>query len=134
MAAEPAAWASWRRSCPFWGGLWIILAGLVRLLDSVLTAGQQDGDGSGAVLPYLPAPVLLICGLLAITVPRTRLLAVIGAVAGAVSVIGLGFPGGWDAAALGILGATLTVMWTPAPAAEATTAPQVTTVPRPPVP
>ncbi|PZG30988.1 hypothetical protein C1I98_30575 [Spongiactinospora gelatinilytica] len=106
---------SWRRSRPFWGGLFIVAAGteLVSIplaLDSLLAAVMFGTVGAG----YLIAIALIIAGVLVWLQPGQRVfLGLIAVLLSLASFVYSNLGGFLLGMALGLLGGMLTVAWTP---------------------
>lgn len=110
----------WRRSRPFWGGLFTLLAGLEILGSSQLTLGElQLKVGLEGFQAYLIPATLILAGLLAWLTPAQRIFyGVLATLVSVYSLIGVNLGGFFLGMLLGILGGALTASWTalrPAP-------------------
>ncbi|MFI0420942.1 DUF6114 domain-containing protein [Spongiactinospora sp. 9N601] len=106
---------SWRRSRPFWGGLFIVAAGMELMsiplaLDALLAAVIFGTVGAG----YLIAIALIIAGVLIWLQPGQRVfLGLIAVLLSLASFVYSNLGGFLLGMALGLLGGMLTVAWTP---------------------
>jgi hypothetical protein len=110
----------WRRSRPFWGGLFIVLSGLQIFGSTQLTLGEiQLKVGIQGFQSYVIPVVLILCGLLIWFTPQQRVFyGVIAAVVALYSLIGVNLGGFLIGMLLGIVGGALAVAWTPIEAAD----------------
>ncbi|MEU0551289.1 DUF6114 domain-containing protein [Micromonospora sp. NPDC005979] len=117
----------WRRSRPFWGGLFTILAGVEILgTTKVSLAGLTLQMGPTGFLSWLIPTILVTCGLLMWLSPAQRIFyAIVGAVTAVYSLIGVNLGGFFIGMLLGMVGSALGFAWVPvkksaavAPAAE----------------
>ncbi|GAA4602646.1 hypothetical protein BJY16_004316 [Actinoplanes octamycinicus] len=110
----------WRRSRPFWGGLFLVLSGLFLLLSSNLSVFTEMKVeihiGPQGFLSYVLPALMLLCGVLVWFTPAQRMFyGIVGLLTALYSFIGLNF-GGWVLGMLfGIIGGALSVAWTPRP-------------------
>jgi hypothetical protein len=125
--ATDNAWGrfrQWRRHRPFWGGLFLILAGLELFFSANLTLADMEVHfGQEGYLSYLLPIILLICGALVWVTPAQRLFyGIIGLVTALYSFLGLNLGGFGVGMLIGIVGGALAIAWGPprAPAAPAT--------------
>ncbi|MCG5219262.1 DUF6114 domain-containing protein [Streptosporangium soli] len=106
---------SWRRSRPFWGGLFIVAAGLELLsiplaIDALPVAIMFGTVGAG----YLIALVMMIAGVLLWLQPGQRVfLGVIAVLLSLASFVYSNLGGFLAGMILGLLGGMLAVAWTP---------------------
>lgn len=106
---------SWRRSRPFWGGLFIVAAGWELLsiplaLDALPVAVMFSTVGAG----YLIALVLIIAGVLVWLQPGQRVfLGLIAVLLSLASFVYSNLGGFLIGMVLGLLGGMLAVAWTP---------------------
>ncbi|MEV0999950.1 DUF6114 domain-containing protein [Nonomuraea sp. NPDC050202] len=106
---------SWRRSRPFWGGLFIVVAGLELLsiplaLDALPVAVMSGAVGAG----YLIALVLIIAGVLVWLQPGQRVfLGLIAVLLSMASFVYSNLGGFLLGMLLGLLGGMLVMAWTP---------------------
>jgi hypothetical protein len=115
----------WRRTRPFWGGLFLLLSALALFLSANLTlADMQVHFGQEGYLSYVLPVVLVLCGLLSWFSPGQRLFyGILGVLTALYSFLGLNLGGFGLGMLLGIVGGALTIAWGPRkPAAPATPA------------
>jgi hypothetical protein len=112
----------WRRSRPFWGGLWTLLGGLEIFLSTQLQLEMQIRIGVAGLLSILVPTVISLCGLLIWMTPQHRIFyAVIALLVSLYSFVGVNFGGFFIGMLLGLVGGSLTLAWTPIrPAATST--------------
>ncbi|WP_307849058.1 DUF6114 domain-containing protein [Micromonospora sp. U56] len=116
----------WRRTRPFWGGLFTALAGLQIFGTTQMSlAGLALRMGTTGFLSWLIPAILVTCGLLMWFKPPHRVLyAVVAAVTALFSLIGVNLGGFFVGLLLGLVGSALGFAWTPdtppsaAPASE----------------
>ncbi|MBQ1029610.1 hypothetical protein KBX26_06260 [Micromonospora sp. C97] len=112
----------WQRSRPFWGGLFVALAGVEMFASTRMTInGLSFHSGATGLLSLLIPVILVTCALLLWLSPAQRLFySVVAAVTTVYSLIGLNLGGFFVGLLLGIVGSALAFAWTPtrpAPAA-----------------
>jgi hypothetical protein len=125
-AATPlgAAWrsaADWRRSRPFWGGVFLVAAGAELLLIPLPehSMGLIMHVGTGGVLGILIGALLIACAFLLWFQPQHRIFYSIVAVLLAIAALVASNLGGFIAGTvLGVLGGSLGFAWTPAGESE----------------
>ncbi|WCN81357.1 DUF6114 domain-containing protein [Micromonospora sp. LH3U1] len=120
------AWHSfrrWQRSRPFWGGLFIILAGVEMFASTRLTLNGLSFHSGATGLVSLLIPVILVtCGVLLWLSPAQRpFYSVIAAFTAIYSLIGLNLGGFFVGLLLGMVGSALSFAWTPTRPAPPTT-------------
>ncbi|MFY1618316.1 DUF6114 domain-containing protein [Micromonospora sp. WMMD736] len=105
----------WRRSRPFWGGLFTILAGVEILgTTKVSLAGLTLQMGPTGFLSWLIPTILVTCGLLMWLSPAQRIFyAIVGAVTAVYSLIGVNLGGFFIGMLLGMVGSALGFAWVP---------------------
>ncbi|MGC4876873.1 DUF6114 domain-containing protein [Micromonospora sp. DT43] len=115
----------WRRSRPFWGGLFTILAGAEILSTTkVSLAGLTLQMGPTGFLSWLIPTILVTCGLLMWLSPTQRIFyAIVGAVTAVYSLIGVNLGGFFIGMLLGMVGSALGFAWVPAKGAAAVSPP-----------
>lgn len=124
--AEPSSDATgdgrflaWRRSRPFWAGLWTLLGGLLILAIPLSDIADFLQSGSSGVTTLLPGLVLLLCASFMWFSPANRTLAGVLAVLFAIASLVLSNLGGLVIGMLlGILGGAMAVSWTDQPRRE----------------
>ena len=117
MATE-SAWQRfrrWRRSRPFWGGLFLLLSALELFLSANLTLKDlQVHIGQEGYLSYLLPAILVLCGILSWVSPGQRLFyGILGLLTALYSFLGLNLGGFGLGMLIGIVGGALTVSWGP---------------------
>jgi hypothetical protein len=120
------AFRRWRRTRPFWGGLFLLLSGLefyvsahMDLLPVKMSFGEQG------FLSWLIPLVVLLCGVLTWISPAQRAFyGIIGAVTALAGVIALNLGGFFVGMLLGLVGGALAVAWTPGATAPAPAPPE----------
>jgi hypothetical protein len=116
--ATESAWSKfrrWRRSRPFWGGLFLLLAALELFLSANLTLKNlQVHIGQEGYLSYLLPAILILCGLLSWVTPGQRLFyGILGLLTALYSFLGLNLGGFGLGMLIGIVGGALVVSWGP---------------------
>lgn len=130
------AFRRWRRSRPFWGGLFTLLAGL-----EILGTARVDFGGitfqmglSGFLVWLLPT-ILVTCGLLMWFTPQQRMFyAVVGALTTVFSLVAVNLGGFLIGALLGMVGTALGFAWVPVAPKPSTPEPPPPASPPPPEP
>lgn len=124
IAQRPAIWPrvrsarhwfkAFRRTRPFWGGLWLILGGWMVLRLSmvsfqvVMTAGMAGFGG------WLTGGGMICCGLIALAAPSQRYVAgLIGLLLAVASLLISNLGGLLVGMLAGILGSSMTLSWGP---------------------
>jgi hypothetical protein len=115
----------WRRTRPFWGGLFLLLAALALFLSANLTLRDlQVHFGQEGYLSYLLPAVLVLCGALTWATPAHRLFyGILGLLTALYSFLGLNLGGFGVGMLLGIVGGALTIAWGPPRGSTAGAAP-----------
>ncbi|MEV0723315.1 DUF6114 domain-containing protein [Micromonospora purpureochromogenes] len=105
----------WRRTRPFWGGLFTALAGLQIFGTTQMSLGGLALQmGPTGFLSWLIPTILVTCGLLIWFKPPHRVLyAVVAAVTALFSLIGVNLGGFFVGLLLGLVGSALGFAWTP---------------------
>jgi hypothetical protein len=116
--ATPSAWSKfrlWRRSRPFWGGLFLLLSALELFLSANLTLKNlQVHVGQEGYLSYLLPVILLLCAVLTWVSPGQRYFyGILGLLTALYSFIGLNLGGFFLGMLIGIIGGALVVSWAP---------------------
>ncbi|MCI4063216.1 DUF6114 domain-containing protein [Micromonospora sp. R77] len=121
----------WRRSRPFWGGLFTALAGVEMFASTRMTINGLSFHSGATGLYSLLIPIILVtCALLLWFSPAQRLFySIVAAVTTIYSLMGLNLGGFFVGLLLGLVGSALAFAWTPisrpAPAGPDATAPPV---------
>ncbi|MGC4850165.1 DUF6114 domain-containing protein [Micromonospora sp. DT15] len=115
MAQAWHTFRRWQRSRPFWGGLFIALAGVAMFASTRMTInGLSFHSGATGLLSLLIPVILVTCALLLWLSPAQRLFySVVAAVTSVYSLIGLNLGGFFVGLLLGIVGSALAFAWTP---------------------
>ena len=111
----------WRRTRPFWGGLFTLLSGLEIFATTQMSLGGLSFQmGPTGFLSWLVPTILIACGLLMWFTPQQRMFyAVIAAMTAVYSLIGVNLGGFFIGLLLGLVGSALGFAWTPVqPVAE----------------
>lgn len=105
----------WRRTRPFWGGLFTALAGLEIFATTQGSLGGLSFQmGPTGFLSWLIPVILVACGLLMWFTPAQRLFyAIVAAVTALFSLIGVNLGGFLLGLLLGMVGSALGFAWTP---------------------
>ncbi|OLB80152.1 MAG: hypothetical protein AUI14_07655 [Actinobacteria bacterium 13_2_20CM_2_71_6] len=112
-SADPT-FRTWRRSRPFWGGLFLIVSGLEFYVSAHFDfLPVKAAFGSQGFLSWLVPLALVLCGLLTWITPAQRIFyGVIGAATAVSAMIGLNLGGFFVGMLLGVVGGALAVAWT----------------------
>ncbi|WP_422750964.1 DUF6114 domain-containing protein [Micromonospora sp. WMMD1219] len=118
LGTAARAWRTfrrWQRTRPFWGGLFIILAGVEMLASTRLTLnGLSFSSGATGLLSLLIPGILVTCGVLLWLSPAQRLFySIVAAITAVYSLIGLNLGGFFLGLLLGIVGSALAFAWVP---------------------
>ena len=109
------AFRVWRRTRPFWGGLFTILSGLEIFASTQGSLGGLSFQmGPTGFLSWLIPTILVACGLLMWFSPAQRMFyAIVAAVTAVFSLIGVNLGGFFIGMLLGMVGSALGFAWTP---------------------
>jgi hypothetical protein len=127
--ATESAWSRfrhWRRSRPFWGGLFLLVSALELFLSANLTLKDlQVHIGETGYLSYVLPAVLMLCGALAWASPGQRLFyGIVGLLTALYSFLGLNLGGFGLGMLIGIVGGALVISWGAPPIKPAPAAPR----------
>jgi hypothetical protein len=105
----------WRRTRPFWGGLFTALAGLEIFSTTQMSLGGLTFHmGPTGFLSWLIPTILVACGMLMWFTPQQRMFyAIVGAVTAVFSLIGVNLGGFFIGLLLGMVGGALGFAWVP---------------------
>ncbi|WP_320069539.1 DUF6114 domain-containing protein [Micromonospora sp. RTGN7] len=105
----------WRRSRPFWGGLFTTLAGLEIFSTTQMSlSGLTFQTGPTGFLSWLIPTILVSCGMLMWFSPPQRMFySIVGAVTAVFSLIGVNLGGFFVGLLLGMVGSALGFAWAP---------------------
>ncbi len=105
----------WRRTRPFWGGLFLFLSGLEYYVSAHMDlAPIKVSFGSQGFLSWLIPLAVLLCGVLTWLSPAQRMFyGIVGAAVAVSGLIGLNLGGFVVGMLLGITGGALAVAWAP---------------------
>jgi hypothetical protein len=111
------AFRRWRRTRPFWGGLFTLLAGVeifATTQPGFALGGLTFQFGPTGFLSWLIPVVLAACGLLFWFTPQQRMFyAIVASVTAVYSLIGVNLGGFFIGLLLGMVGSALGFAWTP---------------------
>ncbi|WP_460365801.1 DUF6114 domain-containing protein [Actinocorallia lasiicapitis] len=112
-----SAWTwfrAFRRSRPFWGGLWMMVGGWEVLKFTIEPPATAISAGFGGVAGWLVGGGMILCGLIPWAAPRQRYsLGVLGTVLAIVSLIASNLGGFLFGMVFGVVGGMLLVAWGP---------------------
>ncbi|MER5709829.1 DUF6114 domain-containing protein [Streptomyces sp. NPDC002122] len=112
LSSAYAWFRAFRRTRPFWGGVWLIAGGWTVLKFSLSSLQLIVSTGFGGVAGYLVGGGMILCGLIPIALPGQRYtFGIIGAVLAVVSLVVSNLGGFLLGMTLGILGGSMTVGW-----------------------
>ncbi|MFC0533053.1 DUF6114 domain-containing protein [Phytohabitans kaempferiae] len=116
--AAVRAWRTfrrWRRTRPFWGGLFTIVAGLEIFATTQASLGSLTFQmGPTGFLSWLIPTILVTCGLLMWFTPAQRMFyAIVAAMTAVFSLIGVNLGGFLVGLLLGLVGGALGFAWAP---------------------
>ncbi|MEV4348835.1 DUF6114 domain-containing protein [Actinoplanes sp. NPDC049596] len=105
----------WRRSRPFWGGLFLLLSGIEMFLSANMSLGSMEVHlGPQGFLSYLLPLMMLLSGALSWASPGQRLFyGIVGLLTALYSFIGLNLGGFLLGMMIGIVGGALVIAWGP---------------------
>ncbi|MFJ8045949.1 DUF6114 domain-containing protein [Kitasatospora sp. NPDC096147] len=116
-AAASGGWrwfTAFRRTRPFWGGVWLVAGGWTVLKFSLGAVQLVTAVGFNAVAGYLVGCGMMLCGLIPIAAPRQRVtFGLIGTVLAVVSLVVSNLGGFLLGMLLGVLGGAMTAGWGP---------------------
>ncbi|MCM1947431.1 DUF6114 domain-containing protein [Streptomyces sp. G2] len=103
---------AFRRTRPFWGGVWMVAGGWTVLKFSLSSVQLIVSTGFGGVAGYLVGGGMILCGLIPIAAPRQRhTFGLIGCVLAVVSLVVSNLGGFLLGMVLGVLGGSMLVGW-----------------------
>lgn len=103
---------AFRRTRPFWGGVWLAAGGWSVLKFSLSTLQLIVDTGFGAVAGYLVGGGMILCGIIPIALPAQRYtFGLIGVVLAVVSLVVSNLGGFLVGMVLGVLGGSMMVGW-----------------------
>ncbi|WP_238998104.1 DUF6114 domain-containing protein [Nocardioides limicola] len=110
-----AAWrlfAAFRRTRPFWGGLWLMLAGYVVIHFAGAPLATALGLGWGGTSGYILGGSMLLFGLMAWTSPHnSTMLGLLGVLAALAAFVAANLGGFLVGSVLGVLGGSMVWGW-----------------------
>ncbi|MGQ0467023.1 MAG: DUF6114 domain-containing protein [Sporichthyaceae bacterium] len=105
---------AFRRTRPFWGGLWLIVGGWLVLRLSMVSASLVVAGGLTGVGGWLAGGGMIACGLAAWGAPSQRyVIGVVGIVLAVTSLVVSNLGGFFVGMAFGMLGGAMTLAWGP---------------------
>jgi hypothetical protein len=108
------AWRRWRRSRPFWGGLFIVVAGSEILASVKAPLPVVMHVGLGGLASYLVPVIMLLCGLLLWFNPDQRLFySMIAVIMALASWVTSNLGGFFVGILFGLIGGSLAFAWAP---------------------
>ncbi|GAA2532075.1 DUF6114 domain-containing protein [Streptomyces koyangensis] len=109
------AWfRSFRRTRPFWGGVWLVAGGWTVLKFSLAPMQLVVSTGFDGIAGYLLGGGMILSGLVPLAAPQQRYtFGIIGAVLAVVSLVASNLGGFLLGMVLGVLGGSMTVGWGP---------------------
>jgi len=118
-SAAPGPWQhfqDWRRTRPFWGGLFLLVSGLEFYLSGHLDLlPLKVSFGAQSFLAWLIPIALVLCGVLVWYTPAQRVFyGILGAAISVAALIGLNLGGFFVGMLCGIVGGALAFSWEPA--------------------
>jgi uncharacterized protein DUF6114 len=115
MSSARDRFRRWRRTRPFWGGLFLIVSALELFFSGNLTLKNiQVHIGQQGFLSYLLPAILILCGVLVWATPGQRLFyGIIGLLTALYSFLGLNLGGFFLGMLIGIVGGALVIAWGP---------------------
>jgi hypothetical protein len=127
------AFRLWRRTRPFWGGLFTILAGLEIFATTQGSLGGLTFQmGPTGFLSWLIPTILVACGVLMWATPGQRMFyAIVAAMTAVFSLIGVNLGGFLVGLLLGMVGSALGFAWTPIAPPQADPEPEAEKEPEP---
>ncbi|MFI8911129.1 DUF6114 domain-containing protein [Streptomyces sp. NPDC053513] len=103
---------AFRRTRPFWGGVWLVAGGWTVLKFSLSSLQLIVSTGFGGVAGYLVGGGMILCGLIPLALPAQRYtFGLIGAVLAVVSLVVSNLGGFLLGMTLGVLGGSMMVGW-----------------------
>ena len=114
------AFRRWRRTRPFWGGLFLALSGVEIFGTTQMSlAGLSFQMGPTGFLSWLIPTILVACGMLMWFTPQQRMFyAIVGSVTAVFSLIAVNLGGFFIGLLLGMVGGALGFAWTPTAPAQ----------------
>lgn len=109
------AWfRSFRRTRPFWGGVWLVAGGWTVLKFSLAPMQLVVSTGFDGIAGYLLGGGMILSGLVPLAAPQQRYtFGIIGAVLAVVSLVASNLGGFLLGMVLGVLGGSMMVGWGP---------------------
>ncbi|MEU7296648.1 DUF6114 domain-containing protein [Streptomyces exfoliatus] len=103
---------AFRRTRPFWGGVWLVAGGWTVLKFSLSSLQLIVSTGFGGVAGYLVGGGMILCGLVPMALPAQRYtFGLIGVVLAVVSLVVSNLGGFLLGMTLGVLGGSMMVGW-----------------------
>lgn len=114
MVAARRSFRAFRRTRPFWGGLWLLIGGWLVLRLSMVSAHIAVTGGMTGAGGWLTGGGMILCGLAAWFAPSQRYVVGVAGVLLAISSLVVSNLGGFFVGmALGVLGGSMTLAWGP---------------------
>jgi hypothetical protein len=114
LAATRRTFRAFRRTRPFWGGLWLLFGGWLVLRLSMVDTQVVVSGGMTGVGGWLTGGGMILCGLAAWGAPSQRyVVGVVGVMLAVTSLVVSNLGGFFVGMALGMLGGAMTLSWGP---------------------
>jgi hypothetical protein len=105
---------AFRRTRPFWGGLWLLIGGWLVLRLSMVSAHIVVAGGMTGAGGWLTGGGMILCGLAAWAAPSQRyVVGIVGVLLAISSLVVSNLGGLFVGMAAGILGGAMTLAWGP---------------------
>lgn len=114
LAAARRTLRAFRRTRPFWGGLWLVVGGWLVLRLSMVDAQLVVSAGLTGFGGWLTGGGMILCGLAAWFAPSQRyVVGVVGVLLAVTSLIVSNLGGLFVGMLLGVIGGSMTLAWGP---------------------
>jgi hypothetical protein len=105
---------AFRRTRPFWGGLWLLVGGWLVLRLSMVPAHIAVATGINGIGGWLTGGGMILCGLTAWAAPSQRyVVGAVGVLLAVTSLIVSNLGGMFIGMLVGIIGGSMTLAWGP---------------------
>jgi hypothetical protein len=114
LDAARRTFRAFRRTRPFWGGLWLVVGGWLVLRLSMVPAHVAVAAGLNGIGGWLTGGGLILCGLAAWAAPSQRyVVGAVGVLLAVTSLIVSNLGGMFIGMLAGIIGGSMTLAWGP---------------------
>lgn len=114
LVAVRRTFCAFRRTRPFWGGLWLLIGGWLVLRLSMVSAHIVVAGGMTGAGGWLTGGGMILCGLAAWAAPSQRyVVGIVGVLLAISSLVVSNLGGLFVGMAAGILGGAMTLAWGP---------------------